>query len=324
MHPILFTVIGFGARFKPIFRVGEDHWWVVVAYVLLMILVTAFESAGRARYYFKGMLGCVFLSLLVNVTATGLFAFGLIIKPQPVVWEPQYVIPIMGMILGTCINGISLSLNNLVTSLVENQSEIDLLLAFGANSAEASSRVVREAVRTGTMPMLNGMAVIGIVSIPGMMTGQILGGSPVMEAARYQMLIMYWIAISSFGCILTITFLVLRAAFDSSTDMLHREDSSNARNAVRFWTHFLHCGRTVYRVCRGKRQNQTNDEIQSLTDDIETTSYVIPRGKIHIRTLLSCPGGQISLDVSRLELSFPVANSNNRRVIFSDLSFSRR
>lgn len=90
--------------------------------------------------------------------------------------DPQYVIPIVGMLLGNCINGISLAMNAILTSLVESSREIELLLSFGANSYEATARLFREAVRTGAMPQLNSMAIIGIISIPGMMTGQILGG----------------------------------------------------------------------------------------------------------------------------------------------------
>jgi putative ABC transport system permease protein len=71
------------------------------------------------------------------------------------------------MLLGNCINGVSLAFNSILTSLVESSREIELLLSFGANSYEASSRLFREAVRAGAMPQLNGMAIIGLISIPG-------------------------------------------------------------------------------------------------------------------------------------------------------------
>jgi ABC-type iron transport system FetAB permease component len=88
----------------------------------------------------------------------------------------QYWIEIcsQGMLLGNCINGVSLSLNFFLTSLVESSREVELFLSFGASSYEASARLTREAVRTGAMPQLNSMAVIGIISIPGMMTGELL------------------------------------------------------------------------------------------------------------------------------------------------------
>ena len=71
------------------------------------------------------------------------------------------------MLLGNCINGISLALNSLFTSLVECSREVELLLSFGATNYEATARLVQEAVRNGTMPQLNSMAIIGLISIPG-------------------------------------------------------------------------------------------------------------------------------------------------------------
>jgi len=72
-----------------------------------------------------------------------------------------------GMLLGNCINGVSLALNSLFTSLVECSREVELLLSFGATNYEATARLVQEAVRNGTMPQLNSMAIIGLISIPG-------------------------------------------------------------------------------------------------------------------------------------------------------------
>lgn len=124
------------------------------------------------------------------------------------------------MLLGNCISGVALAVNTLTTSFVEQTDEIDLLLALGATPLEASLRLVRESIRVGATPMLNSMAVIGLVSIPGMMTGQILAGSPVVEAARYQMLICYLIALTAFGTIICEVWIVQRVAFDRSTQML--------------------------------------------------------------------------------------------------------
>ena len=92
--------------------------------------------------------------MFCNVFIVALFAFFVVIKPEPL-WDPQYVIPIVGMLLGNSINGVSLSLNSLFTSMVECSSEVELLLCFGATNYEATSRLVREATRNGTMPQLN-------------------------------------------------------------------------------------------------------------------------------------------------------------------------
>lgn len=211
-----------GAILVPIFYYGTLRWWIVAIYMLFMIVLASYEASSRSLYYFKGMSLVILLAFLVNIVLISIFAFGIVIRPTPV-WDPQYVIPIVGMLLGNCINGVALAVNSILTGFVEQASEIELYLSFGATSGEASARLVQEAVRIGAMPTLNSMSVIGLISIPGMMTGQILGGSPVQEAARYQMLIMYLIATVTFGTILLEAWFVRQVAFSYD----HRLDTSH-------------------------------------------------------------------------------------------------
>jgi putative ABC transport system permease protein len=188
-------------------------WWVVIGYVFLMVLLASYESSARSKYYLDGQFWMVLFPMITMIAFVSLFAFCIVLKPTPR-WDPQYVIPVVGMLLGNCINGVSLALNSILTSLVESSREIELLLSFGAGPYEATARLVRDAIRTGAMPLMNSMVVIGIISIPGMMTGQILGGTSVMQAARYQILIIYFICFSSFGMILMEIFLALQVMFD--------------------------------------------------------------------------------------------------------------
>lgn len=200
-----------GTILRPIFE--QKNVYLVIGYVILMILIASFEANRRTKYVFEGQFLGVMGALMINVCLVAIFAFGVIIRPKPV-YSPQYVIPICGMLLGNCMNGISLSLNHMSTSMVEQQREIELNLSFGATSSEAVQRLLRESVKVGITPLLNNLAIIGLVSIPGMMTGQILGGSPVMQAARYQMLIMYLITACSMGAILMQVVFVVQRGFD--------------------------------------------------------------------------------------------------------------
>ena len=202
-----------GYILDPIFAYGIDYWFIVAAYICFMVILASREAANRVKYVFRGMGPTLLGALLINISVVGIWAFGVIINPTPI-WNPQYVIPICGMLLGNSINGLSLSLNSILTSLVEQQREIELYLSFGATGFEACNRLVRQAVRAGTTPTINGMAVIGLISIPGMMTGQILGGAPVVDAARYQMLIMYLIATCVFGSTLILLYVAVSVGFD--------------------------------------------------------------------------------------------------------------
>ena len=145
---------------NPIFSWGESFWWVVAAYVLCMVILASFVTANRLTYYFDGMFWSILAALFGNVAWVSALAFTVVLQPTPM-WDPQYVIPIVGMLLGNSINGTSLALNALLTSLAESTREIELFLSFGANSYEATFRLLKEAVRTSTVPQLNGMAIIG-------------------------------------------------------------------------------------------------------------------------------------------------------------------
>ncbi|MBU1897720.1 ABC transporter permease, partial [Myxococcota bacterium] len=80
------------------------------------------------------------------------------------------------MILGNSLNGVSLGLDRALALLDEGRDAVELRLALGATRWEAARPVAVEAIRVGMIPIINTMSVVGLVSIPGMMTGQILGG----------------------------------------------------------------------------------------------------------------------------------------------------
>lgn len=135
--------------------------------VTFMILVATNESMSRPKYTYRHQPLMTFISLLLSVTLVGSFAFLAIIRPVPR-WAPQYVIPIVGMLLGNCINGVSLTVNNVSTQIMEGgRREIELYLSFGASGWESMRRLVKTGVGSGVTPLLNSLNVIGLVSIPG-------------------------------------------------------------------------------------------------------------------------------------------------------------
>lgn len=124
---------------------------------------------------------------------TTLLAVGVIIGPDP--WyAPRYVLPILGMVLGNTLSGISLGLETLISTLKRERVAIEARIALGHKRFEAVEEPVRQALKTGMMPIINAMAASGIVSLPGMMTGQIMAGADPVEATKYQILIMFLIA----------------------------------------------------------------------------------------------------------------------------------
>ena len=127
------------------------------------------------------------------------------------------VIPaLLGMVLGNGLTGMSLCLDELLASLDASRDQVETELALGATRWEAARQPLRAAVRKGMIPIINSMMVVGIVSLPGMMTGQILEGADPVAAVRYQIVIMFMIAAATaFGCMLIALF-TYRQLFDSA------------------------------------------------------------------------------------------------------------
>ena len=118
------------------------------------------------------------------------------------------------------VNSLSLGIDRFLMSLIENGAQLEALLHGGATAREAALPGIRQAFSTGLTPTLNTMNVIGLVSIPGMMTGQVLGGSPPLMAAKYQAVIMFLICFTSAGVLCSALLLAFRTLFDAE-DRLH-------------------------------------------------------------------------------------------------------
>ena len=136
-----------------------------------------------------------------------------IVQPEP--WYlPQYSIPLLGMLLGNTLNGITLGLDNLTRNVWDQSAIIDGRLALGEDWSYAISDIRRDSIRVGMIPIINGMSVAGLVSLPGMMTGQIMAGAPPVEAVKYQILIMFLVAAGTGLGTITAIVIGCRRLFD--------------------------------------------------------------------------------------------------------------
>lgn len=196
------TMVGYALTF--IFNL--NNLWLTIVIVTMMCLVAAKTATKRIPSAPDYPFTLSFLSLLASTYLVGSIVTGLIISPDP--WyTPRIVIPIFGMILGNSMNGIALSLERLYSEARARSGEIEAMLTFGATPWEAIQPSVRESIRAGMTPTINSLMVVGLVSLPGMMTGQILGGADPREAVRYQIVVMLMItAAVAIGCLLLVVF----------------------------------------------------------------------------------------------------------------------
>src|SRR6185312_4464380 len=121
---------------------------------------------------------------------TAILALTTAIRPQP--WyDPRYAIPLAGIVLGNVLNGASLALDSMLGGVVRERAAIEGQLALGATFGQAIRGLVRASVRRALLPVINTMSAAGIVTLPGIMTGQILAGMDPLEAAKYQILLIF-------------------------------------------------------------------------------------------------------------------------------------
>lgn len=183
------------------------------AWIALMVAVAAWDVLGRARLSRRRLWGCSLLGVGGSAVAVTAFLVFAVIRPTPV-YDARYLVPVAGMILGNILNSNVIALERFYAAVSQREREYLTLLLLGASRHEARQPYLREALRAALTPTVAGMATMGIVSLPGMMTGQILGGSPPWVAIEYQLAIMVAIftavTLSAAGSIL----LSARAAFD--------------------------------------------------------------------------------------------------------------
>jgi UDP-glucose/iron transport system permease protein len=207
------TLIGYALGW--IFAV--DRLELVIPIVAAMCLVGAHTATRRTPNVGEFPTVLAFLTLAATTYLVTAIVCGLIIRAEP--WYTARVaIPIAGMILGNGINGIALSLDRLYSEVRSRRGEVETLLTLGATPWEAVEDCVREAIRTGMTPTINALMVVGIVSLPGMMTGQILGGVDPVEAVRYQIVVMLMItAAAATGSMLLVGLAFRRLFTDDDT-----------------------------------------------------------------------------------------------------------
>lgn len=162
---------------------------------LVMLSVAGFEVMQRQKRRYRGGWGYGIgaFSMFLSSFSVTLMALTVVIGVEP--WyQPQYLIPLLGMMLGNTMNGVAIALDNLTRQAWESRGKIEARLLGGQSWETAIQDIRRDALRSGLIPIVNAMSTAGLVSLPGMMTGQILAGSPPMEAAKYQLLIMFLIS----------------------------------------------------------------------------------------------------------------------------------
>lgn len=193
--------------------------------LLILLVMTGFSlqvMGARVKRKMPGFYRVVGSSIVLGCGGVTFLFCALVVGYAP--WyEPRYLIPLAGMIIGNSMNGASLAAERLAAEIGERREEIETAICLGATARQSSQPAVRQAFRAALIPTVNTMAAMGIVSLPGMMTGQILSGTEPVIAVRYQIAIMCAIT----GAVAITAYLILlqgyRLYFSISHQLLDRE-----------------------------------------------------------------------------------------------------
>ncbi len=182
-----------GLVLKLLFQIAAPHWTLLV--MLVMGLFAGWEVRARQTRRLAGWWGYGLGAGTIVMAGTLITLFALTVTLQLQAWyDPRYAIPLLGMILGNTMTGTAIGLNSFTETLWREREAVEARLALGGTRWLALSSASKGAVKNGLIPTINAMAAAGVVSLPGMMTGQILAGVDPMLAIRYQILVMFLIA----------------------------------------------------------------------------------------------------------------------------------
>jgi putative ABC transport system permease protein len=206
-------LIAVGLILRAVFRLGSPA--ATLGVVLAMVAIAAREVAVRPEQRLSrlGNLAVGASAVALATLLTALLALTTAIRPQP--WyDPRYAIPLAGIVLGNVLNCGSLALDSLLGGVVRERAAIEAQLALGATYGQAMRGPIRTSIRRGLLPIVNQMSAAGVVTLPGIMTGQILAGMDPLEAAKYQILLIFLLSGGSGLAAVTIVYLAARRLTD--------------------------------------------------------------------------------------------------------------
>jgi putative ABC transport system permease protein len=198
-----------------------QNFWLVICVFIVMIFFAAWIIRGRVAEPDIPFFIPTLIAMLISYMSVTALVSGIVVGAEPW-WRPRYFIPLGGMVVGNSMNAIAITLERLFSELRNRQDEIEMMLCLGADYREASQDMVRNAMRAGMIPSLNSMMGVGIVFIPGMMTGQILSGADPLIAIRYQIVVMLMLVGSTALGSLLVAIWARRLSFSAAHQLLLR------------------------------------------------------------------------------------------------------
>jgi putative ABC transport system permease protein len=175
------------------FLIATRRWYLVLATLLVMLLAATVTATDRQKWGRASLFVISGAGMLLGAGITLAYVDAVVLSLHP--WyDPQYLIPLFGMIIGNSMTAAALAAERLNAEMELRRGEVESYLALGASPARASAEPVRRSLVAAMIPTLNMLMVVGLVSLPGMMTGQVIAGSSPLTAVRYQIVVVFMLA----------------------------------------------------------------------------------------------------------------------------------
>jgi putative ABC transport system permease protein len=168
------------------FIFDTESFWLVILSVAVMLLVGAYTAGQRAEHFKNG-----FPIAFISMAAGSLITLGLMLALNIISAEARYIIPLAGMIISNAMNASAITFNRIGSDLKSNRLAVETALSLGKNWREASRRYYRDSAKAGMITILNFLKTVGIVALPGAMTGMILAGISPLDAVLIQVIVAY-------------------------------------------------------------------------------------------------------------------------------------
>lgn len=192
--------------------------WAVLVVLAAMLTIAAIEARNRIGKKIPHLLPLIWGSIFVSTALTLGYTNLLVVRPAT--WyDPQYAIPLTGIVLGNAMNGAAIAGERLARTIQSHRLEIETHLCLGATPQQAIAQYRKDAIRAGLIPTINSMMVVGIVTLPGIITGQLLSGVNPLDAASYQVLIMFMLAFANLITTLLVAQGVYRQFFSQAAQL---------------------------------------------------------------------------------------------------------
>ncbi len=189
-------------------------WWLVLLALAIMVLAATQIATSRVKSTVRGLWPAVFVSLFASSMAVAFVVVEGIVHADP--WyNARQLIPIAGMIIGNAMSSTAVAIDRLFADMDSRSGEMFTLVALGATPAEAAFPSLKAAIGAGMTPVLATMSAAGIVTIPGMMSGQLLAGADPLSAAKYQIVVMLMLSAANTIAIVVACYLTYRKRFSA-------------------------------------------------------------------------------------------------------------